>query len=99
MQLPQMEESRIAASGLIHQLLSLAQQVGCHDLAPLEEALRRAAFAQRSLVGALLDTGIVPEREFLFELAQTLHLSGVKKVKSPLLLSKRALSSATGFRF
>lgn len=62
------------ASGLIHQLLSLAQQVGCHDLATLEEALRRAAFSQRSLVDALLDTGIVPEREFLYELAQTLHL-------------------------
>lgn len=64
----------IPSSGLRQQLLSLAQRVGCHELSTLEEALHRAAFAQRSLVGALLDTGIVPEREFLYELAQTLHL-------------------------
>ena len=74
MELPHVEESTMASSGLMQQLLFLAQRVGCHDLVTLEEALRRAAFAQRSLVGALLDTGIVPEREFLFELAQTLHL-------------------------
>ncbi len=74
MQSPQGEGSSMASSGLIQQLLSLAQRVGCQDLSNLEEALRRAAFAQRSLIGALLDTGSVPESEFLYELAQFLHL-------------------------
>lgn len=74
MELPQVEGAMIGSSGLIQQLLSLAQRVGCHELSNLEEALHRAAFAQRSFVAALLDTGHVPEREFLLELAQFFNL-------------------------
>jgi type II secretory ATPase GspE/PulE/Tfp pilus assembly ATPase PilB-like protein len=64
----------MSGSALMHQLLSLAERVGCSDLVTLKEALLRAAFAQRSLVAALLDTGDVPEREFLYELAHSLDL-------------------------
>ncbi|MBM3857382.1 MAG: hypothetical protein FJ390_05385, partial [Verrucomicrobia bacterium] len=88
MQLPQNEESPMTSSGLMQQLLSLAQRVGCNDLVSLEEALRRAAFAQRSLVGALLDTAMVPEREFLFELAQELHLEW--REESDVIVSSQA---------
>lgn len=74
MQLSQVEETVRRSSGLITQLLSLAHRVGCKDLVKLEEALQLAAFTQRSLVSALLDTESVPEREFLYELTQLLHL-------------------------
>ena len=68
------EKKTEPSSELVKHLLSVAEKVGCNDSAGVEEALSRAAFAQRSLVGAVLDTGSVAERDFLFELAQSLGL-------------------------
>lgn len=59
---------------LIDQLIAIAEQAGCSDQAALKEALDRAAFAQRSLVGAVLDSGTVAERDFLYVLAEKLGL-------------------------
>ena len=70
----QVEESMPVALGLIDQLLLLAQKVGCSNLEGLHDVLNGAAFSQSSLIGALLDTGTVAERDFLFELAQSLDL-------------------------
>lgn len=61
-------------SGLVPLLLRAASQVGCHDETPPREAMSRAAFAQQSLVGAVLSTGLVPENDFLSTLARLLDL-------------------------
>lgn len=66
--------SPVVSSGLIDHLLLIAQQVGCAHISALHEVLQRAIFAQASLVGALLDTGFVAERDFLYELAISLGL-------------------------
>ncbi|KAB2643046.1 MAG: type II/IV secretion system protein [Verrucomicrobia bacterium] len=56
--------------GLASQLLFIAQKVGCSDSDALKKALEQAGFSQCSLIGAVLDTGLVAERDFLFEVAQ-----------------------------
>ena len=61
-------------SGLVTLLLRAASQSGCHDEIPLREAMSRAAFAQQSLVGAVLSTGLVPENDFLSTLARLVDL-------------------------
>lgn len=66
--------SSSASSALVDHLLSIAEKVGCTAISALQEALQRAVFAQASLVGALLDTGFVAERDFLYELASSLGL-------------------------
>ena len=60
--------------GLFALLLRAAAQAGCHEEPPLREAMARAAFAQQSLVGAVLNTGLVPENDFLSALARVLDL-------------------------
>ena len=60
--------------GLFALLLRAAAQAGCHEEPPLREAMSRAAFAQQSLVGAVLNTGLVPENDFLSALARVLDL-------------------------
>jgi type II secretory ATPase GspE/PulE/Tfp pilus assembly ATPase PilB-like protein len=60
----------IPNSGLVHQLLLIGEKVGCTERESLQKALEQAAFSQCSLIGAVLDTGLVAERDFLFEVAQ-----------------------------
>lgn len=66
--------SPIPSSGFINKLLLLAEEVGCSDIKALKEALDRAAFSQRSLIAAVLDTGTVAESDFLSALAELLGL-------------------------
>ena len=54
---------------LVDQLYLLAEKVGCAEGQRVKEALEQAAFSQCSLIGAVLDTGLVVERDFLFEVA------------------------------
>ena len=61
-------------NGLVALLLQAAARAGCHEEHPLREAMSRAAFAQQSLVGAILSTGLVPENDFLSALARLLDL-------------------------
>jgi general secretion pathway protein E/type IV pilus assembly protein PilB len=63
-----------AESGLFTLLLHAATLAGCHEEAPIREAMTRAAFAQQSLVAAVLTTGLVPENDFLCTLARQLDL-------------------------
>ena len=63
-----------AGSDLFTLLLRAATLVGCHEEAPIKEAMTRAAFAQQSLVAAVLTTGLVPENDFLSTLARQLDL-------------------------
>jgi len=60
--------------GLVPLLLSAAAEAGCRDDTTLREAMSRAAFAQQSLVGAVLNTGLVPENDFLLILARMVDL-------------------------
>jgi len=59
---------------LIEDLTDLARGAGCSEAEKCRETLKRAAFAQRSLVGALLDAQLVREPEFLKALAESLEL-------------------------
>ena len=59
---------------LIEDLTGLAKDSGCVEVEKCREILQRAAFAQRSLVGALLDAQLVREADFLKSLAATLDL-------------------------
>ena len=59
---------------LIEDLTGLAKESGCVEVEKCRETLQRAAFAQRSLVGALLDSQLVREPEFLKSLAASLDL-------------------------
>ncbi|MFI0348542.1 MAG: GspE/PulE family protein [Chthoniobacterales bacterium] len=74
-----LSEKNTSSLGLIDQLLSVAEEVGCNDLSGLKESLERAAFAQRSLVAAVLDSGMVAERDFLFALAKFLGLEWLEE--------------------
>jgi general secretion pathway protein E len=55
-------------------LLEAASRAGCREPEPLREAMARAAFAQQSSVAAVLATGLVPENDFLKELAAMLGI-------------------------
>ena len=59
---------------LIEDLTALAKDAGCVEVEKCRETLQRAAFAQRSLVAALLDSQLVREPEFLKSLAASLDL-------------------------
>ncbi|MEI8312236.1 MAG: type II/IV secretion system protein, partial [Verrucomicrobiota bacterium] len=59
---------------LIEDLTGLAKESGCVEVEKCRETLQRAAFAQRSLVAALLDSQLVREPEFLKSLAASLDL-------------------------
>jgi general secretion pathway protein E len=59
---------------LIEDLTGLAKASGCVEVEKCRETLQRAAFAQRSLVGALLDSQLVREPDFLKSLAGSLDL-------------------------
>jgi len=59
---------------LIEDLTALAKDAGCVEVEKCREILQRAAFAQRSLVAALLDSQLVREPEFLKSLAASLDL-------------------------
>ena len=60
--------------GLGELLLSAAVKAACHDQEAVKEALSRASFSQQSMVGAVIATGVVPENDFLRELAGELFL-------------------------
>lgn len=60
---------------LIEDLVGLAGETGCTEKEKCRDVLQRAAFAQRSLVGALLDSQLVNEPEFLQALANSLDLA------------------------
>jgi type II secretory ATPase GspE/PulE/Tfp pilus assembly ATPase PilB-like protein len=62
------------ATGLSELLLSAAFKSGSQEITTLEENLVRATFSQQSLVGAVLDTGLVAENDFLKELASLLSM-------------------------
>jgi len=66
--------SATALSGLAELLLSAAVSAGCTDLDVVRAALARAAFSQQSQVAALIDTGTVPENEFMKALASELAM-------------------------
>jgi general secretion pathway protein E/type IV pilus assembly protein PilB len=55
-------------------LLQLASGAGCSETEKCREVLRRAAFAQRSPVAAILDAQLVREQDFLKSLAENLDL-------------------------
>jgi type II secretory ATPase GspE/PulE/Tfp pilus assembly ATPase PilB-like protein len=59
---------------LIEDLTAIAKETGCNEPEKCRDVLRRAAFAQRSLVGALLDAQLVREPDFLRALAASLDL-------------------------
>ncbi len=59
---------------LIEDLTGIAKETGCNEPEKCRDILRRAAFAQRSLVGAVLDAQLVREPDFLRELAASLDL-------------------------
>ena len=59
---------------LIEDLTGLAKEAGCVEVEKCRETLQRAAFAQRSLVAALLDSQLVREPDFLKSLAASLDL-------------------------
>jgi len=59
---------------LIEDLTALAKDAGCVEVEKCREILHRAAFAQRSLVAALLDSQLVREPDFLKSLAAALDL-------------------------
>ncbi|MFA7344550.1 MAG: type II/IV secretion system protein [Terrimicrobiaceae bacterium] len=59
---------------LIEDLTGLAKDAGCSEAEKCRETLQRAAFAQRSLVAALLDSQLVREPDFLKSLAASLDL-------------------------
>ena len=59
---------------LIEDLTALAKDAGCVEVEKCRETLQRAAFAQRSLVGALLDSQLVREPDFLKSLSESLDL-------------------------
>ena len=59
---------------LIEDLTALAKDAGCVEVEKCREILQRAAFAQRSLVAALLDSQLVREPDFLKSLAASLDL-------------------------
>ena len=59
---------------LIEDLTALAKDAGCVEVEKCRDILQRAAFAQRSLVAALLDSQLVREPEFLKSLAASLDL-------------------------
>lgn len=59
---------------LIEDLTGIAKETGCHEPEKCREVLRRAAFAQRSLVAALLDAQLVREPDFLQALAESLDI-------------------------
>jgi len=59
---------------LIEDLTAIAKETGCSEPEKCRETLRRAAFAQRSLVAALLDADLVREPDFLQALAGELGL-------------------------
>jgi general secretion pathway protein E len=61
-------------TGIQALLLRAAIEAGSQDEVPLKEAMSRAAFAQQSLVGAVLSTGLVPENDFLCSLSRLLDL-------------------------
>jgi type II secretory ATPase GspE/PulE/Tfp pilus assembly ATPase PilB-like protein len=59
---------------MIEILERMAAQVGCQDMDKCREVLQKAALAQRSQVGALLDAQLVGEPEFLKALSEALDL-------------------------
>jgi len=59
---------------LIEDLTGIAKETGCNEPEKCRETLRRAAFAQRSMVGALLDAQLVREPDFLKALSVALDL-------------------------
>jgi len=59
---------------LIEDLTGIAKDTGCSEPEKCRETLRRAAFAQRSMVGALLDAQLVREPDFLKALSVALDL-------------------------
>ena len=54
---------------MIDLILRVVAKVGGHEIDKCREILQKAAFAQRSLVAALLDSQLVNELEFLEALA------------------------------
>ncbi len=59
---------------LIEDLTGIAKETGCNEPEKCREILRLAAFSQRSLVAALLDSQLVREPDFLKALAESLDL-------------------------
>lgn len=55
-------------------LLEVAARTGGSDVALIGQAIDRAAFSQQSQVGAVLNTGQVPENDFLQALSLTLGI-------------------------
>ena len=59
---------------LIEDLVDIAGKSGCVETEKCREVLRRAAYAQRSLIAAVLDAQLVREPEFLQAMAASLDL-------------------------
>ena len=63
-----------ADSGLFELLVTAAGKAGCRDLQPVSTALELAAFSQQSAIAAVLVNTLVPENDFLCELATLLRM-------------------------
>jgi type II secretory ATPase GspE/PulE/Tfp pilus assembly ATPase PilB-like protein len=66
--------SAAGAQSLRALLLEACAHSGCNAGEAIGEAIDRAAFSQQSQVGAVLNTGLVPENDFLRALAEMLGL-------------------------
>ncbi len=71
---PQPLERSSSSWGLIDELLLIAQKVGCSHLDALRKILQQAAFSQCSLIGAILDTNLLVEYDFLRQVANHFQL-------------------------
>lgn len=55
-------------------LIHAAELAGCHDREAIRALLTTATFAQQSLVGTILSSGLVPEHDFQLQLSRILGM-------------------------